>query len=100
MNKVRYSPNRSVANPRAQNVPKTKVERVKLVEITEGRKKDLEAEVGAPLSSRCKTRKHQIQYKIPKLDVAGSTPVAPKILKRQAPIDFTLTVDSTGLKLG
>jgi hypothetical protein len=31
---------------RAQNVPKTKVERVKLVEITRARKKNLRAEDG------------------------------------------------------
>jgi hypothetical protein len=31
----------TVLNPRAQNVPKTEVERAKLVEITEARKKDL-----------------------------------------------------------
>ena len=84
----------------AQNVPKTKVERVKLVEIAEALKERFNSR-GLRLSSCCSTRKHQIRYKIPKLEVTGSIPVArPKILKQQPPIDFTLTVDSTGLKLG
>jgi hypothetical protein len=75
---------------RAQNVPKTKVERAKLVEIIGERKKVLAAE-NIELTSCYKTKKHQIRYKIPKLHVTGSIPVA----RSDNFIDYIGVVDCT-----